>query len=307
MLAKLNVKCRDDDQRHILTLLQAGVQHTAQLLPALHLLRLALHRAQGRPSQWRPLPKAPLLPQDVHGIFQCHRCRWFGHMIRDCPNKRTLLIRDNGEYSSASDSEETSHAMIATNHAENEEVHVDPIDADRYESLVVQRVLSTQVAQAEKNQRHTLFHTKGVVHERSIRIIIDSGSCNNLASTALVEKLSLPTRSHPHPYHIQWLNDGGKIKVTRSVRVPFSLGSYSDYADCDVIPMEACSLLLGRPWQYDTDSLHHGRSNHYSFMFKGQKIIIHPMTPDQILKDDLTRAAKTAQQVKSTSAAPIKS
>jgi hypothetical protein len=66
-------------------------------------------------------------------------------MIRDYPNKRTLLIRVNGEYSSASDSEETSHAMIATNHAENEEVHIDPIDADRYESLVVQRVLSTQV------------------------------------------------------------------------------------------------------------------------------------------------------------------
>jgi hypothetical protein len=42
--------------------------------------------------------------------------------------------------------------LIATNHAENEEVHVDPIDADRYESLVVQRVLSTRVAQAEKNQ-----------------------------------------------------------------------------------------------------------------------------------------------------------
>jgi hypothetical protein len=114
-----------------------------------------------------------------------------------------------------------------------------------------------------------------------------------LASTTLVERLSLPTRAHPHPYHIQWLNDGGKIKVTHSIRVPFSLGSYSDYADCDVIPMEACSLLLGRPWQYDTDSLHHGRSNHYSFMFKGQKII--------------TRAAKIAQQVKLTSAAPIKS
>jgi hypothetical protein len=48
------------------------------------------------------------------------------------------------------------------------------------------------------------------VKERSIRIIIDSGSCNNLASTALVEKLSLPTRTHPHLYHIQWLNDGGK-------------------------------------------------------------------------------------------------
>jgi len=229
--------------------------------------------------------------------IQCHRCKGFGHMIRDCPNKRTLLIRDNGEYSSESDSEEPRHAMLATDHAANEEVHVTPGDADRYENLVVQRVLSTQVAQPEKNQRHTLFHTKGVVQERSIRIIIDSGSCNNLASTVLVEKLSLPTRKHPNPYHIQWLNDGGKIRVTRSVRVPFSMGAYSDFVDCDVIPMEACSLLLGRPWQYDTDSLHHGRSNHYSFMFKGQKIIIHPMTPEQIVQDDLARAARNAKQL----------
>jgi hypothetical protein len=38
-------------------------------------------------------------------------------VIRDCPNKRTLLIRDDGEYSSASDSEEIEHALLATNHA----------------------------------------------------------------------------------------------------------------------------------------------------------------------------------------------
>jgi hypothetical protein len=59
------------------------------------------------------------------------------------------------------------------------------------------------------------------------------------------------------------------VVITRSIRIPFSLGSYSDYVDCDVIPMEAWSLLLGRSWKYDTDSLHHGRLNHYSFMFKG--------------------------------------
>jgi hypothetical protein len=239
--------------------------------------------------------------------IQCHRCRGFGHVFRDCPNKRILLIRDTGEYSSASDSEETQHAMLATDHAAKTEVHVNPSDADRYENLVAQRVLSTQVAPPEKNQRHTLFHTKGVVQERSIRIIIDSGSCNNLASTVLVEKLSLPTRKHPNPYHIQWLNDGGKIRVTRSVRVPFSMGAYSNFVDCDVIPMEACSLLLGRPWQYDTDSLHHGRSNHYSFMFKGQKIIIHPMTPEQIVKDDLARAAKTAKQLEPSPSTSVKS
>ncbi|WVZ97743.1 hypothetical protein U9M48_043257 [Paspalum notatum var. saurae] len=238
--------------------------------------------------------------------IRCHRCKGFGHVIRDCPGKRTLLIRDDGEYSSASDSEATQYAMLATDHAARAEVHVNPGDADRYESLVAQRVLSTQVAPPEKNQRHTLFHTKGVVRERSIRIIIDGGSCNNLASTMLIEKLSLPTRKHPNPYHIRWLNDGGKIKVTRSVRVSFSMGAYSDFVDCDVVPMEACSLLLGRPWQYDTDSLHHGRSNHYSFMFKGQKIIIHPMTPEQIVKDDIARAARHAKQLE-PSPSPSKS
>jgi hypothetical protein len=97
-------------------------------------------------------------------------------VFRDCPNKRILLIRDTGEYSSASDSEETQHAMLATDHTAKTEVHVNPSDADRYENLVAQRVLSTQVAPPEKNQRHTLFHTKGVVQEWSIRIIIDSGS-----------------------------------------------------------------------------------------------------------------------------------
>jgi hypothetical protein len=135
-------------------------------------------------------------------------------VARDCPNKRTLLIRDDGEYSSASDSEELEHTLLATDNAAKTDIHVNPGDADRYESLVVQRVLSTQVAPAEKNQRHTLFHTKGVVQERSIRIMIDSGSCNNLASTMLVEKLSLPTCKHSNPYHIQWLNDGGKIRVS---------------------------------------------------------------------------------------------
>jgi hypothetical protein len=120
----------------------------------------------------------------------CFCCSGCGHLARDCPNKRTLLIHDNGEYSSTSDSEELEHTLLATDNAAKTDIHVNPGDADRYESLVVQRVLSTQVAPVEKNQRHTLFHTKVVVQERLIHIIIDSGSCNNLASTMLVEKLS---------------------------------------------------------------------------------------------------------------------
>jgi hypothetical protein len=55
----------------------------------------------------------------------------FGHVIRDYPNKRTLIIRDNGEYSSASDSEETIYAMLATDVARTQEEHVDAMNADK--------------------------------------------------------------------------------------------------------------------------------------------------------------------------------
>jgi len=74
------------------------------------------------------------------------------------------------------------------------------------------------------------------------------------------------------------------------VRIQFSLGSYHDYANCDVVPMQACSLLLGRPWQHDRDTLHHGRTNQYTLMFKGKKITLLPMSPEAILKDEIERA-----------------
>jgi hypothetical protein len=62
-----------------------------------------------------------------------------------------LIIRDDGEYSSASDFEDTQHTLLATDLAAQTDVHVKPDDADRYETLVVQRVLSTQVALPEQN------------------------------------------------------------------------------------------------------------------------------------------------------------
>jgi len=100
-------------------------------------------------------------------------------------------------------------------------------------------------------------------------VIIDGGSCNNLVSSNLVKKLGLSTRPHPHPYHVQWLNDSGKAKVTQTCRVSFSIGAYADFIDCDVVPMQVCSLLLGRPWEHDNDATHHGRSNKYTFIHKG--------------------------------------
>jgi hypothetical protein len=48
--------------------------------------------------------------------------------------------------------------------------------------------------------------------------------------------------------------------------------------------MEACSLLFGRPWEYDRDAAHHGTTNTYTFTHKGQDITLLPLSPAAIRK-----------------------
>ena len=153
--------------------------------------------------------------------------------------------------------------------------------ADYYKSLVAQHALSVQLSQAERDQHHNLFQTHGIVKDRAVRIIIDGGSCNNLVSIDMVEKLSISTRQHHHPYHIQWFDTKGRLKITRTARVHFSIGTYPDFVDCDVVPMQSCSLLLGRPWQFDKESIHIGKTNHYTLMHNGKRLGLTSMTPEQ--------------------------
>jgi hypothetical protein len=109
---------------------------------------------------------------------------------RDCPSKRILVVKDDGAHSSASDFDEDTLALFAADHVGNEgtpEQHIDAGAAEHYESFIMQRVLSAQMEKAEQNQRHTFFQTKSVIKEHSYRMIIDGGSCNNLASSDMME------------------------------------------------------------------------------------------------------------------------
>jgi hypothetical protein len=57
--------------------------------------------------------------------------------------------------------------------------------------------------------------------------------------------------------------------------------------------MQACHILQSRPFQCDKDSMHHGRLNQYSFLHHDKKIMLHPISPEAIMHDDLTAAQKT--------------
>jgi hypothetical protein len=133
------------------------------------------------------------------------------------------------------------------------------------------------VKEAENGQPHNLFQTRGKVEGKVCKVIIDGGGYHNLASKEMVEKLGLKLLQHPHPYHVQWLNDSGDIKIGYKVKVPFKIGEYIDSVECDVVPMTVCHLLLERPWQYDHSSLHCGCSNQYTIKWKAKKMVLTPM------------------------------
>jgi hypothetical protein len=136
-----------------------------------------------------------------------------------------------------------------------------------------------------RNQRCSLFQTQCTIKEKACKLIIDSGSYCNGISRAVVASLGLSTWRIPEPKHVEWLNSCGVLKVTHKVRVPFTVDDYDDEVECDVLPLEVCGLLLGRPWQYDRNARHAGRENTYSFMHDGKQRTLKPMRDDQINSD----------------------
>jgi hypothetical protein len=119
-------------------------------------------------------------------------------------------------------------------------------------------------------QRKSLIRTACKTKDMVCKVIIDSGSIDNLVSIETVEKLELETAAHPSPYRVSWLHKGNQVMVTKQCLVEFKIGGYRDYILCDVIPMDVCHVLLGRPWKFDRNFIHDGRKNTYTLEKNGR-------------------------------------
>ncbi|OMO50325.1 reverse transcriptase [Corchorus capsularis] len=220
---------------------------------------------------------------------KCFKCQGFGHYAKDCVNKKVMYTNDYGEIVS----EDEEFALGSSGDGDDERgLSHDYEDDDDGNTpallnLVARRTLSVYVKGDVNNQRENLFHTRMYACEKPSSVIIDGGSCTNIASVYLVKELSLPTTKHPKPYSLGWFNDREEIKVNKQVLVSLSLGKYNDEVLCDVLPMQACHVLLGRPWQYDNKVPHDGETNKYSFVYGKHPITLIPLSPQEALKDQL--------------------
>jgi hypothetical protein len=158
-------------------------------------------------SASKTAPKTDSQPSRNRDI-KCFRCLGSGHIASQCPNKRVMVLLDNGEVVSESEGEYDD--MPALEDVEKEE----KLEFAVGESLVSRRALNTQVkVDDSEQQRENIFHTRCYVNDKVCSMIIDGGSCTNVASTTIVEKLGLALLRHPRPYKLQWLNDSGEVKV----------------------------------------------------------------------------------------------
>jgi hypothetical protein len=64
--------------------------------------------------------------------------------------------------------------------------------------------------------------------------------------------------------------------VIQQCQVEYKIGGYRDEILCDVIPMDVCHILFGRPWQFDRNVMHDGRKNTYTLEKNGRKHMLLP-------------------------------
>ena len=68
---------------------------------------------------------------------------------------------------------------------------------------MLKRVLIKSEKQVhEPSQRKSLFRTRFKSQGKCYKMVIDSGSTDNLVSTEMVEKLGLKRMKHPTPYKV---------------------------------------------------------------------------------------------------------
>eukprot|EP00253_Pinus_taeda_P012624 PITA_12624 len=120
------------------------------------------------------------------GTVQCYRCHKLGHKSYDCPEGEPAGGR--GTYiAQPEDAEETPQE------AENK--------PEIGEALVMNKVLLKPAKEAaELDQRKALFRTVCKSQGKCCKVIVDSGSTDNLVAVEMVEKLGLKRLKHPTPY-----------------------------------------------------------------------------------------------------------
>ncbi|XP_020679468.2 uncharacterized protein LOC110097438 [Dendrobium catenatum] len=223
-------------------------------------------------------------PYSKPSTIKCFRCFQQGHKSNECPTRPQIHTIEAEEDTTLEDGEEE----LGDSHEE--------VNGDEGEPLicVIQKLLLTP-RQTDRSQRNILFKTKCTINGKVCNLLVDSGCTENVVSKAAVQALQLKTIPNANPYKVSWVKKGVEIAVTDSCRVHFSIGkNYDSEVVCDVIDMDVCHIILGRPWQFDVGAIHDCRANTYTFKWKGKTL---KMMPNSKETEDVGQNSKLSMYV----------
>ncbi|XP_027093678.1 uncharacterized protein [Coffea arabica] len=182
-------------------------------------------RSTSKSPQETPKPRS----RDI----KCFKCQGFGHTQSQYPNQWVILISHNSDIVSDDDDCEEMPRLT-----KEESLEIDSVEEEcsptqgEIGCLVARRVLIARIKEDEQLQRENLFYTRCKINNKECSLIIDGGSCTNVASLIMVESLGLPTTRHPHPYRLQGLSENGEVRVykqdtTRDIEQQLATTNYS--------------------------------------------------------------------------------
>ena len=102
----------------------------------------------------------------------------------------------------------------------------------------------------------SFFRTCCKSSDKVYKVIVDGGSIDNLGAEEMVQKLGLKRMRHPYPYRLGQLEGEHSLEVREKCLVDFQIWQYNDQVLCDIVDMNSCHVLLGRPLQYDCRVVH---------------------------------------------------
>jgi len=115
--------------------------------------------------------------------IKCFKCQRLGHYASECANRRVMILRDDEEIVSTSEKFDCDEMPPLVDVSDLEYAVGDKV-------LVIKRSLSVQTKEVDvEQQRKNIFHTRCLINDKLCSMIIDSGSCTNVASVTLVRKL----------------------------------------------------------------------------------------------------------------------
>lgn len=107
------------------------------------------------------------------------------------------------------------------------------LNSESGENLMIKRILIKEPVKGEPKQRRSLFRVRSKIMGKVCKVIIDSGSTNNIISEEAIAKFKIPKIPHSTPYKVTCLNKEQHVLVNEQAWIEFTIGGYKDNILCD--------------------------------------------------------------------------